>query len=235
MLIITKEHYEGYVYDISVEKNQNFFANGICVHNCAPKKYALKVYDNEGVRYSEPDYAITGIEVVRSSTPEIVRKTLKDCIVHVIDRNIDKVREIVEQTHQQFMTAPIESIAFPRGANNLLKYSDKSTIYKLKASCPIAVRGSLLYNYHIKQKKLTNKYEEIQEGDKVKFIYVKLPNPMKEDVIAFVDKLPPELGLDKYIDRELQFEKAFMAPLYGIMKAVGWVLEEQNTLEDFFA
>lgn len=232
MLTITKEHYDGYVYDITVMKNHNFFANGICVHNCAPKKYALKVYDNEGVRYTEPDYAITGIEVVRSSTPAIVRAALKECIVHVIDKNIEKVREIVNTVHAQFMTEPVEKIAFPRGANNLLAYTSKDSIYGPKT--PIAVRGSLLYNHHIKKNNLDSRYELIQEGDKVKFIYVKLPNPIKEDVIAFVDKLPPELGLHKYIDRELQFEKAFMAPLNGIMTAVGWKLEEENTLESLF-
>lgn len=224
-----------------VSKRQNFYQNTlffkrekICSSGfwVAAKKYALKVYDNEGVRYSEPDYAITGIEVVRSSTPEIARKSLKECVIHVINKDIDALRLDVESAYKQFISASAEDIAFPRGANNLDKYSSDVTIYT--KGCPIAVRGCLLHNFYINELNLGNKYQPIEEGAKIKFIYLKTPNTIKENIIAFDEVLPPEFNLDKYVDRELQFQKVFMAPLDGIMKAVGWQLEEQSDLDSFF-
>lgn len=210
-------------------KREKICSSGFWV---APKKYALKVYDNEGVRYKEPDYAITGIEVVRSSTPEMARNALKECVIHVINKDIDALRLIVERTHEQFKTFPAEDIAFPRGVNNLEQYSDDTTIYG--RGTPIAVRGALMHNHFVEKLELGNLYQPINEGDKILFLYLQEPNHFKENVISFVDTIPKEFNLDKYVDREMQFEKVFVAPLQGIMKAVGWTLVEQASLDDFF-
>ena len=217
------------------KKTLHFKREKICSSGifCAPKKYALKVYDNEGVRYTEPDYAITGIEVVRSSTPEMARKALKECVIHVINKDIDALRLVKEKAHQEFKTAPVEDIAFPRGVNNLIQYSDENNIYS--KGTPIAVRGALLHNFFIEQLNLEHLYQPIEEGAKILFLYLQEPNHFKENVIAFVDKIPKEFNLEKYVDREMQFEKVFMAPLEGIMKAVGWQLEEKSSLSDFFS
>lgn len=210
-------------------KRENICSGGFWL---AKKKYALKVYDSEGVRYPEGDYKIMGIEVVRSSTPAIAREALKQCVIHVIDKDIDKVRNDVNIAHQQFLTVPVEEIAFPRGANNLSVYSSKETIYG--KGTPIAVRGALLHNHYLEKMSLEDKYEPIQEGAKIRFIYLKEPNHFKENIIAFTDNLPPEFRLHDYVDREMQFEKVFLAPLNSIMKAVGWKLEEESSLDDFF-
>ncbi len=231
-LTITKEHYDGWVYDISVKENANFFANGICVHNCGKKKYALKVYNNEGVQYNDGDYKILGLEVVRSSTPAIARKALKECVIHIINKDIEKLRSVVAVTHGEFKVAAIEQIAFPRSANNLVKYSSETMIYS--KGTPIAVRGALLHNHFMQKLNLTDMYQSIEEGARIKFIYLKEPNHFKENIIAFEETLPKEFNLDKYIDRELQFDKVFTAPLDGILKAVGWELEEKSSLDDFF-
>jgi len=211
-------------------KRENICSGGFWM---AKKKYALKVYDSEGVRYPDGDYKIMGIEVVRSSTPAIARAALKDCVIHVIDKNIDQVRLDVVLAHKQFLSVPIEEIAFPRGANNLSAYSSTETIYT--KGTPIAVRGSLLHNHFVKKLNIGDKYQPIMEGDKIRFIYLKEPNHFKENIIAFSEILPPEFDLHKYVDRELQFQKVFLAPLEGIMKAVGWELVPKNTLDDFFS
>jgi DNA polymerase elongation subunit (family B) len=232
MIEITKEWYDGYVYDITVRDDSNFFGDGICVHNCSPKKYALKVHDNEGVRYDTPDYAITGIEVVRSSTPQIARAALKECVIHIINKDIESMRDIVKLTHEKFITSPSEDIAFPRGVNNLLEYSSDQTIYAKRT--PIAVRGALLHNHFIKKMDIENKYQPIEEGSKILFLYLKEPNHFRENVISFVDKIPNEFNLEKYVDREEMFYKVFLKPLEGIMKAVGWELESTSSLDEFF-
>lgn len=199
---------------------------------CAPKKYALKVYDNEGVRYKEPDYSITGIEVVRSSTPMLARTDLRECVKLIIDKDIDGLRKLVVESKKRFMVAPIEDIAFPRSVNNLLAYTNKETIYS--KGTPIAVRGALLFNHMIAKKGLDKDIQPIEESDKILFVYLTLPNTLKENVIGFVDKLPKEFKLDDCVDRETQFQKVFLDPLEGMMKAVSWELEEQACLDDLF-
>jgi DNA polymerase elongation subunit (family B) len=82
--------------------------------------------------------------------------------------------------------------------------------------------GALLFNHYIKEKKLTNKYSLIGNGEKIKFIYLKKPNIIHENIISFIQDFPKELGLDKYIDYELQFEKSFLEPLKSILDAIGW-------------
>jgi hypothetical protein len=53
-------------------------------------------------------------------------------------------------------------------------------------------------------------------------------------VISIVNNLPSEFGLNKYIDYDKQFEKAFLGPVEGILKSVGWTSEEVSSLERFF-
>ena len=234
MIKIEKEWYEGLVYDLEMENDHNFFADGVCVHNCAKKRYGARVLDNEGVRYSEPDIAITGIETNRSSTPDIVRDWLMEAITILLETGDQtKVNEYVETRRQQFNSEKIENIAFPRSANNLVKYRDKQTIYTSSSSVPIGVRAALLYNHEIDRRGLQD-YAPIMEGDKIKFIYLREPNTLKENVIGFVDDLPTEFGLHKYIDYELQFSKVFLDPLTKITEAIGWKPADSSDLSDFF-
>jgi DNA polymerase elongation subunit (family B) len=181
----------------------------------------------------EPDLKIMGIEVVRSSTPQIVRTRLREAIRIIMTADEGGMRRFVEQFHDEFVALPPHQIAFPRGCNNLDKYADVATIYK--TATPIAVKGALIYNHHVKMTKgLSKKHPFIRDGEKIKFIYLKVPNPIREKVLSFVTAVPPEFGLDNYIDRELQFEKAFIEPLTTIVDAVGWKIVEQSSLEDLF-
>ena len=81
---------------------------------------------------------------------------------------------------------------------------------------------------------MDKKYALIQNGEKIKFCYLKLPNPIRENVIAFIQMFPKELGLDKYIDYELQFNKGFLDPMKVILDAIGWNVKKTVNLELFF-
>lgn len=212
-------------------KREGIAAKGIWT---AKKRYMLAVHLGEdNVYVEEPDLKIMGIEVVRSSTPQIVRTRLREAIRIIMTADEGGMRRFVEQFHDEFVTLPPQQIAFPRGCNNLDEYADAATIYK-KAT-PIAVKGALIYNHHVKMTKgLSKKHPFIRDGEKIKFIYLKVPNPIREKVLSFVTAVPPEFGLDNYIDRELQFEKAFIEPLTTIVDAVGWKIVEQSSLEDLF-
>jgi len=198
----------------------------------AKKRYILNVHNNEGVQYAEPKLKIMGIEAIKSSTPEIVRNKFKEAFKLIISGTEKETQAFIAKFKAEFKSLNPEAVAFPRGVSNITDWHDRKTIFK--KSCPIHVRGSLLHNYYLKQNKLNNKYELIQNGDRIKFVYLKLPNSIKQNVVSFKDVLPKELKLHNYINYDLQFEKTFIEPLNLILNPIGWSAEEQATLEDFF-
>jgi DNA polymerase elongation subunit (family B) len=199
----------------------------------AKKRYALNVYDNEGVRYSEPKLKVMGLEIVKSSTPEPVREALRDAVRLSLTASQNELHKYIDKLENDFKTLKPHEIAFPRGVNGLQKYTDSADIYK--SATPMHVRGSLLYNFHMKKKHLDKKYELIQEGDKIKFLYLTEPNPINENCIAFIGELPTELGLTKYVDYNTMFAKSFIEPLTAIIGSMGWSAKPKATLADLFS
>jgi DNA polymerase elongation subunit (family B) len=199
----------------------------------AKKRYALNVYDNEEVRYAEPKLKVMGLEIVRSSTPEVIRNTLKEAVRVAITADEAALQKFINTAREQFDQFSPEDIAFPRGVNGMKKYQSSSNIYA--SGCPMHVRGSLLYNHHLQKLKLTNKYELIGEGDKIKFLYLKTPNPFKENCVAFIGKLPAEFQLTNYVDYDTMWDKAFIEPLNGIIEGLGWSTSPQATLAGLFS
>jgi DNA polymerase elongation subunit (family B) len=199
----------------------------------AKKRYILSVWDSEGVRYEEPKLKIKGIEAIKSSTPAPCRKMLKESFNILMSGTEDDMINFIDQCREEFKSLPPEQIAFPRTASDVRKYYSSSNIYAPKT--PIQVRGALLFNHYIKEKKLTSKYSLINNGEKVKFIFLKKPNIIQENVISFIQQFPTELGLDKYLDYELQFEKSFMDPLKSILNIIGWKTEKTISLDSFFS
>jgi DNA polymerase elongation subunit (family B) len=217
-------------YDQKMQmKRENIAERGIWT---AKKRYILNVWDSEGVRYEEPKLKMMGIEAVKSSTPAPCRKMIKDGLKLMMSGTEEDVIDFIDQCRENFKKLPPEQIAFPRTASDVRKYHSSSTIYAHKT--PIHIRGALLFNHYIKEKKLTNKYSLISNGEKIKFVYLKKPNIIQENIISFIQDFPKELGLDKYVDYELQFEKSFVEPLKSILDSIGWNVEKTVNLELFF-
>jgi DNA polymerase elongation subunit (family B) len=218
-------------YDQKMQmKRENIADRGIWT---AKKRYILNVWDSEGVRYDQPKLKMMGIEAVKSSTPAPCRQMIKDGLKLMMSGTEEQVIEFIDKCRADFKKLPPEQIAFPRTASDVRKYRSHSDIY-MKGT-PIHIRGALLFNHYIKEKNLTNKYSLIGNGEKVKFIYLKKPNIIQENIISFIQDFPTELGLDKYIDYELQFEKSFLEPLKSILDAIGWNVEKTVNLELFFS
>jgi DNA polymerase elongation subunit (family B) len=210
-------------------KRENIAERGIWT---AKKRYILNVWDSEGVRYEEPKLKMMGIEAVKSSTPAPCRQMIKDGLKLMMSGTEDEVIEFIDKCRTEFKKLPPDQIAFPRTASDIRKYQSSSDIY-IKGT-PIHCRGALLFNHYVKEAKLTNKYSLINNGEKIKFLYLKKPNIIRENVISFIQDFPHELGLDKYIDYDLQFEKSFVEPLKSILDAIGWNVEKTVNLESFF-
>jgi DNA polymerase elongation subunit (family B) len=202
----------------------------------AKKRYILNAWDVEGVRYTEPSLKIMGIEAVKSSTPAPCREKIKQALKVIMSGTEKDVNNFIQEFRKEFMELPPEDIAFPRSVNGIGKWSSGASIFQ--SGTPMHVKGAILYNHFTKQNKLNNKYPLIQEGDKIKFLNMRTPNPMQSNVISFITKLPTELDIHKYLDYDKQFEKAFVEPLTFIMNQIGWEIDRsygtQTTLEDFF-
>tara|TARA_R100001460_G_scaffold796_4_gene3539 strand:- start:4892 stop:7369 length:2478 start_codon:yes stop_codon:yes gene_type:complete len=194
----------------------------------AKKRYMLNVHNSEGVQYDEPKMKIMGIETTRSSTPQVVRQKLKDAIKLVLTGTEEQVIDFVANFKEEFKGYSPDEIAFPRGCNNINNYIDESVIYR--KSTPIAVKGALIYNHYLKKLKLDGKYHRVNEGDKVKFLYLAVPNPYKDKVISFPGTAPKEFELDEFADYDKQFSVSFLEPLKNILEKVGWNYEHRATL-----
>ena len=212
-----------------IMKRENIAERGIWT---AKKRYILNVWNSEGVQYSEPKLKMMGIEAVKSSTPAPCRTMIKDGLKLMMNGTEEEVIDFIDKCRNDFKALPPEQIAFPRSVSDVVKYRSYSDIYS--KGTPIHCRGALLFNHYIKEKKLDNKYSLITNGEKIKFVYLKKPNIIHENVISFIQDFPHELGLDKYIDYDLQFEKSFVEPLKAILDAIGWNVEKTVNLELFF-
>ena len=202
----------------------------------AKKRYILNVFDSEGVSYKEPKLKMMGIEAVKSSTPAICREKIKDALKIIMSSDEKTLNTFIQDFHKKFTSVNPEQIAFPRSVNGLKKYMDSGTTFK--KGTPMHIKGCLIYNHKIKQNKLIHKYPLIQEGDKIKFLYMKQPNPYSANVISFMSKLPGEFKIKPYIDYDIQFEKVFVDPLVLIVNSINWKIDTtygtQGTLEGFF-
>ncbi len=204
------------------------------------KMYILNAWNVEGVQYEKPKIKIQGIEAVRSDKPHVVRQGLKTCFEIIMNKTEKDLQNFVREFHDEFVTLPFNEIAFPRGVNGMTGYktTSKSILFGTmndgyKSGTPIHVKGALTFNKMLKQLDIKT-IPPISDGDKIKFAYLKMPNPTKETVIAVPDELPEELKyIDKYVDRELQFQKTFLEPLHSITNIIGWKTEKKLSLGDF--
>lgn len=216
---------------------QRMFMKRECIANkaiwVAKKRYILNVYNQEGVAYNEPVLKVSGIEAVRSSTPQVCREKIKEALKIVMNKSEADLQEFIKKFKEEFSTLSFEQVAFPRGITAVREYAD-SNGNPIKGT-PIHVKGSLLYNRLIDQYDLQGPYEKIGDGDSIRFFYLKQPNQLSSNVIAAPNELPKEFKLEPFLDYDMQFQKSFLDPLAIILNSIGWSTEKKSTLEAFFA
>lgn len=226
------------IRDIFIHGNGNFLAmkreviadKGIWTKK---KRYVLSIWDKEGIRYAKPKLKYTGLEMKRSTTPKSAREAMKKCCELILHGTQEELYQYVIEYREQFMATPIAEIAKPTGVKGLDKYSDAQSVTAL--GCPEHVRAALWHNHLIQEKGLQSVYPPILEGEKIKYVYLKMPNPTHQSVIGFQGSLPTEFGLDKYIDRKLLYTKCFFEPMQRIADAAGWKLEKSPNLASLFS
>ena len=203
------------------------FLNKVCEMEL--EKYIDRCYEELATYVNAYDQKM---QMKRENIAERGIWTAKDGLKLMMSGTEEDVIKYIDKCRTDFKKLPPEEIAFPRSVSDVVKYRSYSSIYT--KGTPIHCRGALLFNHYIKEKNLTNKYSLINNGEKIKFLYLKKPNIIRENVISFIQDFPRELDLDKYIDYDLQFEKSFVEPLKSILDAIGWNVEKTVNLELFF-
>ena len=194
----------------------------------AKKRYAMTVYNGEdNVTLKDPHYKIIGLEIIKSSTPKAIREKLMNAVKIVLTGTEKELQEYVKQVEREFFQMTPEDISFPKGVNGIKKYSQGNSY---KKGTPINSRAAILYNNLLKKNSLDNKYQNINDGDKIRFVYLRMPNPLHEDVIGFPKHLPKEFDLHEYVDYYTQFDKVFIKPLENILEVINWNYKKKKRL-----
>lgn len=199
----------------------------------AKKHYALLIYDAEGgIRLSKPKLKIKGIAAIKSSTPKAIRNKMKDIFLMILEgKTKAEILQFIDHVKKIFNSLPVERIAFPRGVKDIEKW--QSVQDGFVKGTPIQVKAAMVYNRLIQEHKIDHTYQKIRSGDKLKFVYLKTPNPLRQNVIGFLNKIPDEFGLAKYIDYPKMFEKTFLGTVDPILTKIGFGSSSDSAIDTF--
>lgn len=231
------EWYEELAQYLNAYENRMFMAREVIAPRAfwtAKKRYFMEVWNSEGVAYNPPKLKVMGLEAVRSTTPQLIRETLKKVYKICLRGDNNKMIEFYNTFKTEYMQLPIQTIALGSAVNGLNKYADEKNIWKDGSGAQSHVKAALIFNHHIKLQGLSEKYEEIKEGEKIKYVLIKKPNLLKEEVVGFTTKLPPEFRLERCIDKDAMFQKAFTKPITSLMELLEWDLNKKTDISDFF-
>lgn len=198
----------------------------------AKKKYVMNVWNVEGVMHDKPKLKMTGIQAIQSSTPQICKDKFKECFSIVMNGVESDLQNHVSSFRNKFNKLSFEEIAASSSVNDMAKYTKVNS--QFVSGTPFHVKGAIVYNETIKKMNLTDKYDLITDGDKIKICYLKEPNIFMSPVIACLDNMPQEFNIDEYIDYNTQFEKKFLKPLRPIINTINWSEKKINTLDRYF-
>lgn len=209
----------------------------------AKKKYMMSILNKEGKSYyNKQELKITGIESIKTTTPEFCRGVINELIPMFLFKTNDEFISEYQKAVSGFYKLTPEEISIPTGVSDVDKYTVDTVIDSYfdnddvvetimhKKGSPVYCKASVYYNKLLLDKSLTNWYQKIENGDKIKFVYLKSPNPIKNNVVAYLDKLPLEFGLHKYVDYDIMLEKTLEKPIKRIADILNWKLEFDNAM-----
>jgi len=218
------------------------------------KKYACAVIDSEGVRYPKPEIKVKGIEIERRTTPMVVRGYLKTSVNKILLEGYDSFFEYYKSIQDNWDKHEANQLFLGIGNNGmekytgesvdkeetegeeetemdfLEKYSDSTSVFK--KGTPFHIKASLWYNHFIQEMGLEKKYPLIKNKDKVRIAFLKMPNKLGVDTIAFPDVLPEEFEVSHLVDYQTHFDKTYLSTIKRLTDAIGWKLEDQYSIFD---
>lgn len=188
----------------------------------AKKRYAARVLDSEGVRFSldDPYIKAMGLEIARSSTPAWVKKKLQESITVILDNDQYGVRKWRDETKLQYQDQPLEDICAVQGVSSLdYNINDKGI--------PQGSKAAIAHNNWVKQQGLEDSIELLQPGEKYKRCYLLTPNRFGTEIISFGDsKIAKIIEEDGIFDYQTNFQKQFEQPLERMVESMNYDIRD---------
>ena len=193
---------------------------------CAPKKYVCHIIEENG-KPPKHDMLKKGLDIVRSSIPRKFKKHLTTCVDNMLkDHEESELQEYIRTLYKEFRTWSIKDISLPSSCNNWSKWGNCNGIGFL-SSTPQHMKGAVAYNYYRKLLGITH-YEPIKEKDRFYMVFLKRNSEYPIDTFGYKDKLPTEMGLERFIDWDAHFERGFVKPLNQLFDAMKWTFPESS-------
>lgn len=200
---------------------------------CSKKRYMMSVWNSEGVAFDEAYIKVMGMDMVKSSTPQVVRDAMKKTANIVLNGSEQDLHKYVKDFREKFNNLPPEAIAFPRGVNKLEEtYCKPNGSFRDDVTVVINSRAAINFNNAIKSYDLD--YPLIVNGDKIKYVHLTEPNKFQTHVFGFTDTLPKELDIHKKVDYSMMLEKTYLKPMNDLVNIIGWSLEPRASIDAFF-
>jgi len=193
------------------------------------KKYVLNIIDDGDPRLDKPKQKVMGLELKKSSTPKGVKPILTKVIDCALNHDEAEVQKLLIQYRDEYDNLPLVEIASVTGVSQINKWVEEDG--SLKNGTPHGARSAYNYNKLLKEHGIEDKYYPIREGDKVKQVFLRMPNPASVEKLAFMRTIPEEFGLEKYIDRDTMWDKTVISPTKIILTAIGWTPRQVNSFD----
>jgi len=224
--------YNSYVAedDFSIKFKQEIICSNML--HLGPKMYAYHVINNEG--FDCDTIEAKGVEIVRSTSPKVFRIALKSLLEHLLKGKDDEfLSNLVEEHKKKFHNAKPEDISINTGVNNISQYINEDSSYG--KGTPYHLKGVANYHFLLKTLGITNKYEQIKEGDKVRVVYLR-KNKFGFDVVSYY-RWPEEFANSGIlVDYQTMIDKYFLAKAGILLDPINRqkILDDKSTMDMFF-
>ena len=206
------------------------------------KRYGMKIISDNGVQVNKT--LVKGLDTVRSNFAPSFRKLLSDVLDDILmSVPKDKIDHRILRFKKNMKYNPLDEISSPTGVKGIHKYLQKNdestTVFsETKKGCPVHVKAAIAHNDLVKHFKQDKKYGFINNGDKIRWVYLK-NNPLGLKVVAYKGyEDPPEIMefIRNNMDIDKIYDQAMTKKIGMFYDSLDWgkPVDKEQTIERFF-
>jgi DNA polymerase elongation subunit (family B) len=217
------------------------------------KRYGMKVISDNGIQVNKT--MVKGLDTVRSNFAPLFRKLLADVLDDILGSvPKSKIDHRITRFKKNMKLNKLDEISSPTGVKGIWKYlrkenehsstsilekqKDKRVFSLFHKGTPVHVKAAIAYNDLVRYFKQDNKYGFINNGDKIRWVYLKT-NPLGLKVVAYKGhEDPPEIMkyIDEHIDHDKIYSQAMTKKLQMFYDCLDWgkPVDEEQSIERFF-
>ena len=202
----------------------------------------MKIISDKGVQ--ENKTMVKGLDTFSSNFAPLFRQLLKDVLEDILaDVPKDKIDHRITRFRKNMKLNQLDEISSPTGVKGIWKYLKKddenSSVFSVfHKGTPVHVKAAIAYNDLVRYFKQDNKYGFINNGDKIRWVYLKT-NPLGLKVVAYKGhEDPPQIikYIGEHIDHDKIYDQALTKKLQMFYDCLDWgkPVDEEQSIERFF-